>query len=261
MKNTLLSTVAVAVLGLATAPSASAADIYDLLRGYLGTNVQNNQVAANQALIMSNMNTREAQLQADISSGVTTGQLTPAEESDLRNDLNRISNLKAQYMADGSFNNFEVQSMLNELMAFSTRLQTSLTNNVTVANNTYGNTWFNQYLGSGYGNPNRVPGNQAMLTANLHTRKAQLAAQIDEGIRTGRLSWREARSLRDRLNAISNQEVSYSADSRLTFRESRQLITNLNNLEARIRAERNDGERTGGWRGRSFADRGYHRYY
>lgn len=259
MNNRLLSTIAVAVLGLATAPSASAADFYDLLRGYLGVSAPNNKVAANQALIISNMNTREAQLQNDISSGVTTGQLTAAEQNDLRADLNRISNLKAQYMADGSFNNFEVQSMLNEMMAFSTRLNTSLTNNVTTANSGFGNSWFNRNIG--WGNSNNAFGNQAMLQANLSTRKSQLAASIDDGIRRGRLSWSEARMLRDRLDQISSKQSGFNGnDNRLSFRESRELINDLNNLETRIRAESNDGERTGGWRGRSFADRGY-RYY
>ncbi len=250
MKKKLLITMGALSLSCTAAAPAFANDFLDVLKAYVGTSVPmaSNKPAGNQALITANFTTRESQLQNDISAGVTTGQITPAEETDLRADLNRISGLKAQYLADGTYSDAEVQSMLNELMNFSTKLQTSLTNSTTTATGAqYGNAYFNNYIGRNGRTRTGSPEQQAMLKANLQTRNAQLDGSIDQGVRSGELTWNEARSLRDQLQAIANKQTRFTANNRISWRESQELVDDYNKLDSNIKVASTNSTRSGGW--------------
>lgn len=229
---------------IASPLTASAADFESLLRNYLGSG-GNNNVAANQNLIKSNISTRQAQLESQISSGVIAGQLTPAEERDLRAELNRIEGLEGSYLVDGNLTNIEVQHLVDELTNLTTRLQTYLTNTTTVqvGSNRHGD-WFRRN-----GGPNAGPGNQAQRQAHLDTQQAQIDARIEQGVTSGRLSNRESSSLRAALNQIAADEQAALADGRLSYDEQQRLLASLNTLDTRVTTELRDAERRGRNRG------------
>lgn len=256
MKKKLLMTIGALSLSCTAAAPAFANDFLDILKGYVGANsglLTSTKPAANQALITANFTARETQLQNDLSAGVTTGQITPAEETDLRNDLARINSLKSQYLADGTYSDFEVQAMLNELMNFGSKLQTSLTNNVTnTANGSqFGNAWFNQYMGRDARRRNGSPENQQLLRANLQTRNAQLDFAIDQGVRGGQLTWSEARTLRNQLEAIQDKQNRFTANNRISWRESQELVDDYNTLDSDIKIASSNSARSGGWKWKS----------
>jgi hypothetical protein len=229
MKFKIASTVAVASI-FALAPLAQAQDFLNLLQSYLGKNTTS-ITDQTQAISKTNINTRQAQLEADVNSGVTAGQLTTQEEAELRADLNRIGNLEGQYLVDGSYTGPEIQSMLTELSNFSVKLNTYLTNNTTAANSTYNSGWFQKY---GHGRLSGFPTNQSQFQANIDTKQAQLDSAIENGTVSGRLNWNEARNLRVQLTRIANDETRYLADGRLSYTEAQQLISGLETLEQQL---------------------------
>lgn len=223
-------------------PSAMAADFGDLLRNYLGS-ASPNQAAASQDVIKSNMNTRQAQLESEISAGVASGQVTPQEESDLRNDLNRIGGLQGSYLADGVFSNTEVQSLLNEMTNFSSRLNAYMTNTTTTGTGSYrGNQWFRDYFRKGQ--TGDYASNQGIMQSNIDARQAQLDSSIMEGLNSGHLNWNDGQTLRNELNRIAHSEYLALADGKLDYSESRQLMTDLDTLDTNIKAKLNAGN---GW--------------
>lgn len=212
----------------------------DLLRNYLGAGTRTGEISASeQGIIKTNINTRQAQLETQMQAGVTSGQLTPQEATDLKAHLDQIANLEGQYLADGNYSRFEVQTLLDDLNNFSLRLNMYLTN----ASNTasipvpgattplpQGRSWYRRYSrdNSGY------LSNMAAFQADIDTKQAQLDAQITEATVQGRINWSETNQLRAELNRIAQQENQFTAGGRLSYRESQTLITDLDALTTRL---------------------------
>ncbi|WP_304169003.1 hypothetical protein [Phenylobacterium aquaticum] len=85
-----------------------------------------------------------------------------------------------------------------------------------------------------------------------------LEARINMGVRSGQLSWREARMLRDQLRYAERMAYRYRADGVVTRWEQADLDRRFDAVSARLRFERHDneygygygdrGDDRGGWR-------------
>lgn len=218
--------------------AALAVDFQDLLRGYLGVQGGANAnvpaaPAFQQPAIKENINIRQAQLESELQAGVTSGQITAEEEAELRAELNNIANVEGQNLSDGVLNHLEVTSILNQLTAFSTKLQSYMTNASTrVAGQLYGDSWFHKYLGRNNSDQNAT--NQTVLKANIDTLQATIDARIEEGLTSGRLDWSDARTYRTELNRIANNESRFLSNGFLSYRESQELVRDLDSLQARV---------------------------
>lgn len=79
---------------------------------------------------------------------------------------------------------------------------------------------------------------------NINQRQAQLDRRIDRGIRSGRLTRDEAFRLRSEFRAIARLEHRYRVNG-LSGWERADLDRRFDVLSARLRWERNDGDRYG----------------
>lgn len=79
---------------------------------------------------------------------------------------------------------------------------------------------------------------------NINARQARLETQINQGIRTGALSRREATSLRTEFRSLERLEAQYRRSRPgLTLAERRDLDRRFNVLSAKIRIQKNDRNR------------------
>lgn len=79
---------------------------------------------------------------------------------------------------------------------------------------------------------------------NINQRQAQLDHRIDMGVRTGRLTRNEARSLRAEFNQIARLEHVYRRSNGLSMAERRDLDRRFDRLSFQLQAELNDRQRT-----------------
>ena len=79
---------------------------------------------------------------------------------------------------------------------------------------------------------------------NINQRQAQLDRRIDQGIRNGSITRNEAIRLRSEFRDIARLEARYRANG-LSNWERADLDRRFDTLSARIRWERNDGDRYG----------------
>lgn len=78
-------------------------------------------------------------------------------------------------------------------------------------------------------------------SAQLSNRIARLDARIDQGRRTGQISYREGRRLNNELNLISSQKRSFERSGRgLSVNEISLLDNRLDRLQGQIRYEKHD---------------------
>lgn len=76
---------------------------------------------------------------------------------------------------------------------------------------------------------------------NINARQARLDARIDQGVRSGALSRREAVSLRAEFNSLVRLEAQYRRSRPgLTIAERRDLDRRFDVLAAKIRIEKHD---------------------
>jgi hypothetical protein len=89
--------------------------------------------------------------------------------------------------------------------------------------------------GRGYGYDQRGP------WQNINARQARIEAKINQGIRSGALTRREAVQLRSQFRAIANLEARYRASRPgLTVAERLDLDRRFDSLERSIRIQKND---------------------
>ena len=243
-----LAMASIAVVGILSttcgilAQPAQALGLEDILRGTLKINPGN---SAEQNIIRTNFDTRRSQLEAQIQAGVASGQLTPQEESELRNDLNNISNMQNTSMMDGKFDQNETNMIVQAFTNVSTKIETYLTNaNVTgTAVNPVSNPyWYRRGLGNGR---NRWVQNDTQFRADIDAKQAQLEASITRGTTSGRLNWNEAQRLRNQLNQIHADEARYLADGRLSYNDAKRLTDSLDRLTDEVQRQKRDNQRAG----------------
>jgi hypothetical protein len=86
---------------------------------------------------------------------------------------------------------------------------------------------------------------------SIQRRFDRLDRRIDQGVRNGALTRREAAGLRDEFHALIRLERRYSRDG-LSRRERADLDYSFDRLERRIRWERRDDDRRGRGGGRGW---------
>ena len=80
----------------------------------------------------------------------------------------------------------------------------------------------------------------------INDREARIAERIDQGARNGDLTRREAWNLKRELRAIEGMEQRYRGyDHRMNDQERADLQRRLDDLSARVFANRHDGDRRG----------------
>jgi len=241
---------------MSSAAPAMALDFDTLLQNYIG---RGKISTSDQALIKTNINTRQAQLETEIQAAADAGQLTAQEEAELRTQLNSVASMEGNFLVDNTLSSDEVQTLVESLTQVTRKLNAYQTNATTANANAYrGNTNWRNYMNRWSGRPDSASTNQRALQANIDARQAQLDSQLESGITSGRISSTDAFKLRYDLNIIKRNETKFLADGSLNYTEERQLVDGLTKLEADINAKsvawNNRGNNRGQRRWRSDVD-------
>lgn len=89
-------------------------------------------------------------------------------------------------------------------------------------------------------------GFQSGVWQNINARQNRIEMKINQGIRSGALTRREAVQLRAQFRAIANLEARYRASRPgLTVAERRDLDRRFDSLERSIRVQKNDRDNRG----------------
>ncbi len=227
---------------LAMGSPSYALDFDSLLRTYLGNKYPGVNVE-NQADIKTTINNRQAQVEQQIEAGAASGQLTAAEEQELRDQLNHVAFLEGSYLADGTLSPTEIQSLVDELTNTSRKLQTYLANSAVTGYagsvHTSGRAGYRDMLGKYGGRHSGETGasNQAAIKAVLDSKQAELDSKIATGLANGSLTLTQTRNLRVELQKIRVNEVAALADGRMNYSEEKQLTDQLASLDTSIQAQ------------------------
>ena len=178
-----------------------------------------------QAMAQGNSTPRIDQAQQDISAriqqGMASGHITPSEAQVLLRRERDIQMREGQFKANGSANPQERQQLRAELGALSADVERMMNNrNVTQ-------------------NAVRQPGNH--YTDRVNMRELRISQRIDEGIRSGHISQREARELHRRQRELERREARAYSDGVVSVQEQRQLRNDIMSLRDEVeRMARND---------------------
>lgn len=154
-------------------------------------------------------------ISARIQQGLNSGHITPSEAQALYARDRDIAAKEAFFKSNGQATPQERQQLRADLSALSADVERMMANNV-------------------YNAP------RAVGTPGLDRQEYRISQRIDEGVRDGRISQREARRLLNRERVIAQHEASFKADGVLTQQERRQLRSELKALNADVdRALRN----------------------
>ena len=166
------------------------------------------------------INQRQANLDARIDGGVASGDLTAREARELRQAFRDLAVLESRYKSNG-LSSWERNDLDGRFDALSNRIR------------------FDRHDGQERWDDWRRPGGGWM---SINDRQDRLDDRIDRGVRNGRLTRREAASLRSEYRTIARLETHYRANG-LSNWERADLDRRFDALAARIRWDRTDGQR------------------
>jgi len=158
------------------------------------------------------INQRQAALDARIDQGVRNGALTRPEAIQLRAEFRQIANMEARYRATNGLQPWEISDLDRRFDALSIRIRVQKTDN--------DQRW-----------------------QSINQRQANLDSRIDQGVRNGALTRPEAVRLRSEFRYIANLEARYRASNGLQQWERADLDRRYDVLSAKIRIQKNDGQR------------------
>ena len=148
--------------------------------------------------------------------GLNSGHITPSEAQVLYRRDRDIAAKEAYFKSNGQATPQERAQLRTDLNALSADVERMMANNV-------------------YNGPRTVG------TPGLDNQEYRISQRIDEGVREGRITQREARRLHNRERVIAQHEASFKADGVVTQQERRQLRGELKTLRDDVeRAMRND---------------------
>ncbi len=173
----------------------------------------------------TSINQRQANLDARIEAGVRSGDLTRREATELRGAFSDVARLEARYRVDG-LSAWERTDLDRRFDALSSRIRHDRHDG--------------QARDDRWGDWRNADGGWM----NINQRQAQLDRRIDQGIRSGKITRREAIRLRADFQVIARLENRYRVNG-LSSWERSDLDRRFDTLAARIRWERQDGERYG----------------
>ena len=143
-----------------------------------------------------------------IQQGMASGHITPSEARELYRRDRDIEIRESRFKANGSATPQERQQLRSDLDGLGAEVERMMSNRdiVQPVDNTN--------------------------TNGIDNRQQDISARIDEGVRSGSLTQRQARSLQMRERAIARHEVSYKRDGVVTQQERRQLRNELARLSS-----------------------------
>jgi cell division protein FtsB len=145
-----------------------------------------------------------------IRQGLQSGRITPSEARLLYRRDSDIQNREAAYKADGRVTPQERQQLRADMAQLSAEVERAIANNRTVA----------------VGQPDRL--------GAIDSQQFNIRQRIDEGVRSHRLSPREADRLLAREQAIEHREAAYRSDGVVTPQERRDLRAQLTVLRDEV---------------------------
>lgn len=179
----------------------------------------------------TSINERQANLETRIEAGVRSGDLTRNEARELRGAFGDIAALEGRYRADG-LSAWERTDLQRRFDALSSRIRYDRNDNQERGDRgDRGDRWDN-WTGQGG------------VWMNINQRQARIDQRIEQGVRSGKLTRREARSLRAEFNGVARLENRYRANGLSTW-ERADLDRRFDALSARLRWERNDRDQYG----------------
>lgn len=178
----------------------------------------------------ASINERQATLDARIDAGVRSGDLTRSEAAELRGAFNDVARLEARYRVDG-LSAWERTDLDRRFDALSNRIRYDRHDDQARNDRDRGDRWDDW----------RNPDGGWM---NINQRQERLERRIEQGLRSGKITRREAYRLRNEFQAIARLEARYRVNG-LSSWERADLDRRFDTLAARIRWERQDGERYG----------------
>jgi len=146
-----------------------------------------------------------------IRQGLQSGRITPSEARALYRRDSEIQNREAAYKADGRVTPQERQQLRADIAQLSAEVERAIANN--------------RVVGVGYP-PDRL--------GAIDSQEFNIRQRIDEGLRSHRLSPREAGRLQAREQAIENREAAYRSDGVVTPQERRDLRARLSALRDEV---------------------------
>jgi ElaB/YqjD/DUF883 family membrane-anchored ribosome-binding protein len=147
----------------------------------------------------------EQAISARIQQGVASGHITPSEARELYRADRDIQMRENRMKSDGVATAQERQQLRADLEALGAEVERMMANG--------------DVVGQGDGN-----------TPGIDERQADISQRIDEGVRSGQISRREARRLQVRERNIARHEASFKRDGVVTRQERRQLRDELAQL-------------------------------
>ncbi len=182
-------------------------------------------VASSPAIAQSTFTPRVDHSQETISwriqQGLASGHITPSEAQALLRRDNEIQMRETQYKSYGNITAHQRQQLRDDLSDLSSDVER------TMANREGGR-----------------PAGTAVQTPGIDNQDAQISQRIDEGLRSGRITPREARKLLSRQREISRHDAYFRSDGIVTLQERRQLRNELTSLRNEVeRMMRNERRR------------------
>ena len=154
---------------------------------------------------------------ARIQQGMQSGHITPSEARDLYARDRDISNREARYKSDGNVTPQERQQLRADMSALSAEVERRIADRSVVG--------------------------QTGSTPGVDNREFQISQRIDEGVRTGRISRREAARLQSRGRQIERHEAAFKSDGVVTQQERRQLRSELIQWRDQVERMMHNGRR------------------
>ena len=157
-------------------------------------------------------------ISARIQQGMASGQITPSEARELYRRDREIAMRESQYKSSGNVTPQMRQQLRADLDGLNAEVERMIANRSVVGQP---------------GNAGNAPG--------IDNSEFQISQRIDEGVRSGRITQREAVRLHSRERDIARHEASFKRDGVVTPQERRQLRNELTALRNEVeRMMRND---------------------
>ena len=158
-------------------------------------------------------------ISARIQQGLNSGHITPSEAQELYRRDRNIAAREAYYKSNGTATAQERQALRTELDGLSAEVERKMANR-------------------------NVGGNSPGSTPGIDNQGYRISQRIDEGVRSGHITQREARRLHKRERVIALHESSFKSDGVVNQRERRQLRSEVAQLRDDVeRMLRNDRRR------------------
>ena len=159
-------------------------------------------------------------ISARIQQGLASGHITPSEAQVLYRRDQEIAVREARFKSNGVATPQERQQLRADLDGLSAEVERMMANRDVAR-----------------------PGNNAGHTPGIDNREREISQRIDEGVRTGRITQREAARLHQRERRIERHEAQFRSDGVVTSQERRQLRNELTALRDEVERMMNNRRR------------------